>query len=97
MALSKHTNVLRVRGEWVDGSKLYIAVRYMSPGSLLDIARYAFPDGFEESVIATVVKQALDGLTCSSHRYFSELVAHFLKQIYIKMDGFIEISKLRIY
>lgn len=65
MALSKHTNVLRVRGEWVEGSKLYIAVRFMSPGSLLDIARWAFPDGFEESVIATVLKQALDGLICA--------------------------------
>lgn len=32
MALSKHPNVLRVRGEWIDGSKLYIACRYMSPG-----------------------------------------------------------------
>jgi hypothetical protein len=32
MALSKHPNVLRVRGEWIDGSKLCIAVRYMSHG-----------------------------------------------------------------
>ncbi|KAL8276680.1 hypothetical protein RQP46_010948 [Phenoliferia psychrophenolica] len=62
MALSKHPNVLRVRGEWVQGSKLFIACRYMSPGSLLDIARYAHQDGFEESVIATVLKQALEGL-----------------------------------
>lgn len=33
MALSKHPNVLRVRGEWIDGSKLCIAVRYMSHGA----------------------------------------------------------------
>lgn len=32
MALSKHPNVLRVRGEWIEGSKLCIAVRYMSHG-----------------------------------------------------------------
>lgn len=44
------------------GSKLFIACRYMSPGSLLDISRYAFPDGFDEAVIATVLKQTLDGL-----------------------------------
>ncbi|POY73322.1 hypothetical protein BMF94_3657 [Rhodotorula taiwanensis] len=62
MALSKHPNVLRVRGEWIDGSKLCIAVRYMSHGSLLDIARYAFPDGFPEDVIATALAQALHGL-----------------------------------
>lgn len=84
MALSKHPNVLRVRGEWVAGSKLYIAVRFvffsllyfghrllntttpprrfMTHGSLLDISRYAFPDGFPEEVIATVLKQALQGV-----------------------------------
>jgi hypothetical protein len=33
MALSKHPNVLRVRGEWIAGSKLYIAVRFMTHGS----------------------------------------------------------------
>ncbi|GAA5840989.1 hypothetical protein JCM11251_006775 [Rhodosporidiobolus azoricus] len=62
MALSKHPNVLRVRGEWIEGSKLFIAVRYMMHGSLLDISRYAFPDGFPEDVIATVLKQALQGV-----------------------------------
>ncbi|KAK4701835.1 serine/threonine-protein kinase OSR1/STK39, partial [Phenoliferia sp. Uapishka_3] len=63
MALSKHPNVLRVRGEWIEGSKLFIACRYMSPGSLSDIAKYAHQDGFDEVVIATVLKQALEGLT----------------------------------
>lgn len=62
MALSKHPNVLRVRGEWIEGSKLFIACRYMSPGSLSDIARFSYPDGFEEDVIATVLLQALAGL-----------------------------------
>ncbi|KAM0786334.1 hypothetical protein ACM66B_001807 [Microbotryomycetes sp. NB124-2] len=62
MALSKHPNVLRVRGEWIQGSQLYIACRYMAAGSLLDISKYAFPDGFDENVIATVLKQALEGL-----------------------------------
>ncbi|GAA6003731.1 hypothetical protein JCM10207_003568 [Rhodosporidiobolus poonsookiae] len=62
MALSKHPNVLRVRGEWIAGSKLFIAVRYMTHGSLLDISRYAFPDGFPEDVCATVLKQALQGV-----------------------------------
>ncbi|GAA5841845.1 hypothetical protein JCM9279_003128 [Rhodotorula babjevae] len=62
MALSKHPNVLRVRGEWIEGHKLCIAVRYMSHGSLLDISRYAFPDGFPEDVIAAALVQALYGL-----------------------------------
>jgi serine/threonine protein kinase len=62
MSLSKHPNVLRVRGCWVDGSKLHIATRLMSSGSILDIMRFSFPEGFQEVVIATVLKQALQGL-----------------------------------
>lgn len=32
MSLSKHPNVLRVRGTWMDGHKLYIAMRLMNKG-----------------------------------------------------------------
>jgi serine/threonine protein kinase len=44
------------------GSKLHIATRYLAPGSLLDIIKYAYPGGFNEIVVATVLKQVLDGL-----------------------------------
>ncbi|PWN49154.1 kinase-like protein [Violaceomyces palustris] len=63
MSLSKHPNVLRVRGCWVSGSKLHIATRLMSSGSMLDIMRFSYSEGFDEVVIATVLKQALEGLT----------------------------------
>lgn len=91
MALSKHPNVLRVRGEWVDDKgRLHIACReyrlladvlgvvndtdrktsgvtgFMAAGSIADIAKWAWPDGFPEEVIATVLKQALQGLV-STH------------------------------
>lgn len=62
MSLSKHPNVLRVRGCWVKGAKLHIATRLMSSGSMLDIMRFAHAEGFDETVIATVLKQALEGL-----------------------------------
>ncbi|PWN43578.1 kinase-like protein [Ceraceosorus guamensis] len=62
MSLSKHPNVLRVRGCWVQGSKLHIATRLMSAGSMLDIMRFSYPEGLEELVIATVLRQALEGL-----------------------------------
>jgi serine/threonine-protein kinase OSR1/STK39 len=32
MSLSKHPNVIRVRGTWMDGHKLYIAMRLMNKG-----------------------------------------------------------------
>ncbi|ORY99170.1 kinase-like domain-containing protein [Syncephalastrum racemosum] len=62
MALSKHPNVLRVYGSFVSGSKLYIVTPYLSGGSCLDIMKTAFKDGFDEVTIATVLKQALEGL-----------------------------------
>lgn len=62
MALSKHPNVLRVYGSFVNGSKLYIVTPYLAAGSCLDIMKSSFPDGFDEISIATILKQALEGL-----------------------------------
>ncbi|KEP54958.1 methionine aminopeptidase [Rhizoctonia solani 123E] len=62
MSLSKHPNVLRVRGSWMAGHKLYIALRLMRKGSVADIMRYNFQDGMEEEVIRCILKQALEGL-----------------------------------
>ncbi|CDH49476.1 kinase family protein [Lichtheimia corymbifera JMRC:FSU:9682] len=62
MALSKHPNVLQVYGSFVNGSKLYIVTPYLSAGSCLDIIKSAFKQGFEETTIATILKQALEGL-----------------------------------
>ncbi|KAK0547590.1 hypothetical protein OC846_004784 [Tilletia horrida] len=62
MSLSKHPNVLRVRGCYLVGPKLHIATRFMAAGSMLDIMKFSHPDGFDEIVIATVLKQALQGL-----------------------------------
>ncbi|CAO3583975.1 unnamed protein product [Absidia cylindrospora] len=62
MALSKHPNVLRVYGSFVSGSKLYIVTPYLSAGSCLDIMNTTYPDGLDEISIATILKQALEGL-----------------------------------
>ncbi|KZV70361.1 kinase-like protein [Peniophora sp. CONT] len=62
MAMSKHTNVIRVRGSWMDGHKLYIALRLMNAGSAADVMRYAWPGGMDEEVVRCILKQALEGL-----------------------------------
>lgn len=62
MSLSKHPNVLRVRGTWMDGHKLYIAMRLMNKGSAADVMRYGWPGGMEEEVVRCILKQALGGL-----------------------------------
>lgn len=62
MSLSKHPNVLRVRGTWMEGHKLYIAMRLMNAGSVVDVMRYGWPGGMEEEVVKCILKQALEGL-----------------------------------
>jgi len=43
MSLSKHPNVLRVRGQLDGRSKLHIALRLMNAGSAADVMRYGWP------------------------------------------------------
>lgn len=62
MSLSKHPNVLRVRGSWVDGHKLYIALRLMNAGSAADVMHYGWAGGMEEEVVKCILKQALEGV-----------------------------------
>ena len=62
MSLSKHPKVLRVRGSWVDGHRLYIAFRLMNKGSAADVMQYGWPGGMEEDVIRCILSQALSGL-----------------------------------
>ncbi|KAF4607002.1 hypothetical protein EYR38_001059 [Pleurotus pulmonarius] len=62
MSLSKHPNVIRVRGTWTEGHKLYIAMRLMNKGSAADVMRYGWPGGMEEEVVKCILRQALQGL-----------------------------------
>ncbi|CEP09111.1 hypothetical protein [Parasitella parasitica] len=62
MALSKHPHVLRVYGSFVHGSKLYIVTPYLAGGSCLDIMKTRFPEGLDETSIATILKQTLEAL-----------------------------------
>ncbi|EJT97986.1 kinase-like protein [Dacryopinax primogenitus] len=62
MSLSKHPNVLRVRGSWTEGSRLYIAMRLMRKGSVADLMAYRYQGGLAEDVCRCILKQALEGL-----------------------------------
>ena len=66
MSLSKHPNVLRVRGTWMDGHKLFIALRLMNAGSAADVMHYGWAGGMEEEVVKCVLKQALEGIKCAA-------------------------------
>ncbi|KAK0208447.1 kinase-like domain-containing protein [Desarmillaria ectypa] len=88
MSLSKHPNVLRVRGSWMEGHKLFIALRLMNKGSAADVMHYGWPAGLEEDVIRCILRQALLGLKyplrlLASHRLLT------LRLSYLHINGFI--------
>jgi len=76
MSLSKHPNVLRVRGSWMDGHKLYIALRLMNAGSAADVMHYGWAGGMEEEVVKCILKQALEGVKYAAgfpNSFFSDV------------------------
>ena len=94
MSLSKHPNVLRVRGSWLDGHKLYIAVRLMNAGSAADVMQYAWPGGMEEEVVRCILKQALEGLKYVPSVFFFTRLPHLTHTpgphcSYLHINGFI--------
>ncbi|XP_010532051.1 PREDICTED: STE20/SPS1-related proline-alanine-rich protein kinase-like isoform X2 [Tarenaya hassleriana] len=62
MMLIDHPNVLKSHCSFVSDHNLWVVMPYMSGGSCLHILKAAYQDGFEEVVIATVLREALKGL-----------------------------------
>jgi len=91
MHLCRHENLLTVYGSFVNGSKLYIVTPYLSAGSCLNLMKYAYPDGFEELVIATILKQALQGL---EYLHKSKLIHRDVKagNLLIDEDGLVRLG-----
>jgi len=91
MNLCRHPNLLTVYGSFVNGSKLYIVTPYLSAGSCLSLMKYAYPDGFEELVIATILKQALQGL---DYLHKSKLIHRDVKagNLLIDEDGLVRLG-----
>jgi serine/threonine-protein kinase OSR1/STK39 len=88
MSLSKHPNVLRVRGSWMTGHKLYIALRLMNKGSAADVMRYGWPGGMEQDVVRCILAQALKGLKYVPRLIYG-LLSQFLSISYLHINGFI--------
>ncbi|KAI9353459.1 kinase-like domain-containing protein [Obelidium mucronatum] len=84
MSLSRHPNLLPVYGSFVNGPKLFIVTPFLSAGSLLDIMKTAYPHGIDESCIATILKQALQGL---EYLHRNGLIHRDVKAGNLLMDG----------
>ncbi|KAH6792133.1 Protein kinase superfamily protein [Perilla frutescens var. hirtella] len=62
MILTDHPNVLQAHCSFTVGHNLWVVMPYMGGGSCLHIMKSAYPEGFEEPVIATVLYEVLKAL-----------------------------------
>ncbi|XP_062106858.1 serine/threonine-protein kinase BLUS1 [Humulus lupulus] len=62
MNLIDHPNVLRAHCSFTTGHHLWVVMPYMAGGSCLHIMKSSFPEGFEETVIATLLREVLKAL-----------------------------------
>ncbi|KAM7268191.1 hypothetical protein ACFE04_010357 [Oxalis oulophora] len=62
MTLTDHPNLLRAHCSFSAGHSLWVVMPYMSGGSCLHIMKSAFPEGFEEPIIATLLRETLKAL-----------------------------------
>ncbi|XP_048317961.1 uncharacterized protein LOC107429583 [Ziziphus jujuba] len=67
MILVDHPNVLKSHCSFVSDHNLWVVMPYMAGGSCLHILKAAYPEGFEEVVIATVLREVLKGLEYLHH------------------------------
>ncbi|KAK8710235.1 hypothetical protein V6N13_145569 [Hibiscus sabdariffa] len=62
MSLIDHPNLLRAHCSFATGHNLWVVMPYMAGGSCMHIMKSAYPEGFEEPVIATLLREVLKAL-----------------------------------
>ncbi|PKI79206.1 hypothetical protein CRG98_000498 [Punica granatum] len=62
MCLINHPNLLQAHCSFTSGHNLWVVMPYMAGGSCLHIMKSAYPEGFEEPVIATLLREVLKAL-----------------------------------
>lgn len=62
MRLLHHPNVLPLHVSFVHKQTLWMVEPYIAGGSMLNIMKYAYPEGLEEPVIAAILRDVLKGL-----------------------------------
>lgn len=67
MILIDHPNVVKAHCSFTKDQTLWVVMPYMAGGSCLHIMKSVHPTGFEEAVIATVLREVLKGLEYLHH------------------------------
>jgi serine/threonine protein kinase len=67
MILIDHPNVVKALCSFANNQTLWVVMPYMAGGSCLHIMKSVQPNGFEEAVIATVLREVLKGLEYLHH------------------------------
>jgi serine/threonine-protein kinase OSR1/STK39 len=62
MSLLDHPNLLRAYCSFTNGHQLWVVMPYMAAGSALHIMKTSFSEGFDEPVIATLLREVLKAL-----------------------------------
>ncbi|KAG8382561.1 hypothetical protein BUALT_Bualt05G0090200 [Buddleja alternifolia] len=62
MSLIDHPNVIKAFCSFVVDRNLWVVMPYMDEGSCLHLMKIAYPEGFEESAIASILKETLKAL-----------------------------------
>lgn len=80
MNLVDHPNVLKSHCSFVSDHNLWVVMPFMAGGSCLHILKAAYPDGFEELVIATILREVLKGLDYLHHH------GHIHRDVKVSID-----------
>ncbi|KAG7589643.1 Protein kinase domain [Arabidopsis suecica] len=62
MSLIDHPNLLKAHCSFIDRSSLWIVMPYMSGGSCFHLMKSVYPEGLEQPIIATLLREVLRAL-----------------------------------
>ncbi|AAC18797.1 Contains similarity to Ste20-like kinase homolog from A. thaliana chromosome 4 contig gb/Z97336 [Arabidopsis thaliana] len=62
MSLIDHPNLLKAHCSFIDSSSLWIVMPYMSGGSCFHLMKSVYPEGLEQPIIATLLREVLKAL-----------------------------------
>lgn len=92
MSLIDHPNVIRAYCSFVVDRNLWVVMPFMAEGSCLHLMKIAYPDGFEEAAIGSILKEtlkALDYLHRQGHIHRDVKVSRVLNSHYFCLETYI--------